>query len=170
MPKIKLDVGPKPSLKKYKGEHSYWYGFSHKNVAKRFSGDLTFCNEFCVKDEYKPVAVYHAANPDRSKGHKDYMLLQTTEGGGGLVRGMTPEEIEPFRRQSGLWCHGCNEVIYSIMRHNMQGCKCKSVSVDGGQDYFKVSFKKGADYTMVEIDLLTDKIKIIEEKRTRARR
>lgn len=169
MPRTKNVEGPKPSLRKYKGKASYWYGFNHKAVVERFSGDLTFCNEFCVNDEYKPVAVYHAANPDRSKGHKDYMLLQVTEHGG-LVRGMTPAEIEPFRRQAGAWCHGCNEVIYSIMRHNMQDCKCRAINVDGGQDYFKMGFKKGAKYSLVEIDLLTDEIKVLKEKRTRARR
>lgn len=169
MPKTKSEEKPKPELKKYKGSKSYWYAFDHKAVAKKFSGGLTFCNEFCVNDEYKPVAVYHAANPDRSQGHKDYMLLQVTSEGG-LVRGMTKEEIDPFRRQAGIWCHGCNEVIYSIMRHNYQKCKCNSVGVDGGKDYFKYTWDKNASFDAVEIDLLNDKIKILKDKKTKAKR
>lgn len=169
MPKTKSAVKPKPKLEKYNGPNSYWYGFNHAKVNERFGGELTFCNEFCVRDEYKPVAVYKAANPDRSKGHKDYMLLQTTPEGG-LVRGMTPEEIEPYRRQAGLWCHGCNEVIYSIMRHNYQKCKCKSIGVDGGKDYFKYSWEKNASFDSVEIDLLTNEVKVLKEKRTKAKR
>lgn len=166
--RTKSDARSVPSLKKYKGKTSYWYKFVHAKVAEEFGGGLTFCNEFCVRDEYKPVAVYHATSPDRSKGHKDYFLIQTTAEGG-LVRGMTPTEIEPYRYQKGLWCHGCDEVIYSIMRHNYQQCKCRSVGVDGGKDYFKYTWSKHADFDTVEIDLLTDNVTIFKDKRTKAK-
>jgi hypothetical protein len=135
-------------------KHIPYYGFDHKAVNKKFSGDLTFLNEFCVKGEYKPVAVYKAANPDTSKGHKRYMLLQL-DSGGGLVRGMTEEEMDKERFQSGIHCKKCDDVIYSVNRHDMHSCSCKAVSIDGGKDYLRIGGKK-EDYEIVKIDLLTD--------------
>jgi hypothetical protein len=138
-----------------------WYGFNHEAVAAEFKGDLTFVNEFCVKGEYSPVAVYHAANPDRTKGHKDYMLLQQ-QGDGGLVRGMTSEEIEKFRFQEGIHCLHCDQVIYSVMCHDMCGCGCKQktkrVFIDGGRNYIKVSRGEKSLFEMVKIDLLKSRI------------
>lgn len=134
-----------------------WYGLKHDVVAKQFSGDLTFVNEFCVNGEYNPSAVYRAANPDREKGHKDYMLV-TEDAHGFVVRGMTPEQIEKFRYQDAIHCLSCDDVIYSVNRHDFRPCSCNKVKIDGGRDYTKVCFEPNALYKGVVIDLLTDTI------------
>ena len=136
-----------------------YHGFDHKAVNKYFSGGLTFCNEFCVNGEYTPVAVYKVANPDKSKGHKEYLLLQKNKGKG-LVRGMTAEEIELYRFQDGVHCLTCEDVIFSMNRHDSHSCTCGKVSIDGGKDYTKVSFEPKSLYEMVTIDLLTDNISL----------
>ncbi len=55
-----------------------WHGFKHDKVNERFLGDLTFINSFNVNDEYQPSSVYRAANPDTSKGHKEFMLMTSS--------------------------------------------------------------------------------------------
>lgn len=132
----------------------YW-GFNHEAVAKQFGGDLSFVNEFCVNEEYMPVAVYRAAKPDRKKGHKKYMLLQM-QGKQGLVRGMSAKEMETWRYQDGLLCLDCNTVIYSTMRHDMHSCECGEISVDGGREYLRCSYGHGRS-KMVKIDLLENR-------------
>ena len=72
-----------------------WYGFDHEKVNEMFGGELTFLNDFCVNGEYSPSAVYRAANPDLSKGHKRYMLL-TKSNDQFYVRGMDEQEIRRF--------------------------------------------------------------------------
>lgn len=129
-----------------------WYGFNHIKVNEMFTGELTYLNDMCINNEYRPVAVYKVDNPDKSKGHKEYLLLQTTPEGG-LARGMTPEEIEPFRFQEGVICNLCQDVLYSIMRHDFRTCSCGNVSIDGGRDYTKINYKT-IGYTEVTLDLL----------------
>lgn len=134
-----------------------WYGFNHEEVNKNFTGGLTYLNDFCVNGEYAPVAVYKVKSPDKSKGHKKYLLLQTTDRGG-LVRGMSPKEIKKFRYQKGVQCLVCNDIIYSVNRHDWRHCNCRAVGVDGGKDYFKLTFDKVGTYKVVNIDLITNKI------------
>lgn len=139
-----------------------YYGFDHAKVAKKFSGGLTFCAYLCVKGEYSPVAVYKAKNPDKSKGHKKYMLLQLDplNSGSGIVRGMDQKEINKFRYQEAIHCLNCDTVLYSINRHHCHGCGCdKEVTIDGGKDYTKIGYKPDSFYRMVTLDLLTGKIK-----------
>lgn len=138
-----------------------WYGFDHKKVAKKYRGGLTFLNEFCVKGEYNPVAVYLAKNPDVSKGHKRYMLLQKDplQPGMGIVRGMTEEEMKKERYQGALHCLKCNYIIFSANRHDYHPCKCKDgrVCIDGGKDYTKVTFDgKKSEFVSGTLDLVTD--------------
>ena len=56
-----------------------------------------------------------------------------------------------------LRCKKCNDIIYSVMRHDYRPCKCDSVAIDGGKDYAHV---KGTDsmYTPVTIDLLKGEV------------
>ena len=134
-----------------------WYGFDHVKVNQQFGGQLTFVNDFCVNDEYAPSAVYRAANPDTSKGHKRYMLL-TKSNGQFFVRGIDERQIELYRYQDALHCRNCDNVVYSINRHDFRSCSCGNVSIDGGRDYTKCSFKTGAIFDQVKVDLLTDTI------------
>ncbi len=142
--------------KEYVVSKPNWYGFDHDAVNKRFDGDLTFVNDICVNGEYYPVAVYRAANPNVEKGHKKYMLLQTTNEGGGLVRGMSEEEMEKWRYQDAVHCLKCNQVIYSINRHDFRSCRCESISIDGGRDYTKLACDNTSRYVLGTLDLLTD--------------
>lgn len=136
-----------------------WYGFDHKAVAKKFKGDLSFCAEFCVNGEYEPVAVYKAKKPNKSKGHKKYMLLQK-RGNSGLVRGMDQKEINKWRYQEAINCLNCDTILYSINRHHYHGCGCdKEVTIDGGKDYTKIGCQEDSKYEMVTLDLLTGKVK-----------
>jgi hypothetical protein len=134
-----------------------YYGFDHDKISAKLSGDLTFCNSLCVKGEYKPVGVYKAKNPDKSKGHKKYVLIHIDEFGG-LIRGMTPKEMKLWRYQEAAHCHGCNDIIFSVYRHDYHACTCGKVTIDGGKDYTKVSYESGHLYTVLTIDLITRKI------------
>lgn len=138
-----------------------YYGFDHAKINVSLSGDLTFCNSFCVKDEYKPVAVYKAKNPDKSKGHKKYVLIHLDEGGG-CIRGMTPNEIKPWRTQAAVHCHDCRDVIFSVNRHDFRSCTCGKVSIDGGKQYTKILYEPGHMYTQLTIDLISCKIVSID--------
>lgn len=140
-----------------------YYGLNHEAVNKQFEGELTYCNTFCVKDEYAPVAVYKAKKPNTAKGHKKYMLLQVSRGGGGVVRGMSAKEMKEWRYQAALHCLTCDMIIYSVNRHHMCCCDCNadsdtSITIDGGKDYTKVSYASKALFKHVTLDLIANKV------------
>lgn len=145
-----------------KSDHNF-YRFDLKGIAKKFEGNLTYTNTFCVKNAYLPVAVFHNTTPDRSKNHKDYLLVWIqvgyTKQGIPIISGMDADEIEEYRYQNGLYCPDCKEVIYSVYRHDYRKCKCDRCMVDGGKDYFRTNMEG----LMVKIDLLTDDIELINE-------
>jgi ribosomal protein L37AE/L43A len=39
-------------------------------------------------------------------------------------------------------CPTCKDKIYSRARHDFHYCSCGEIAVDGGRDYFKMSFKE----------------------------
>ena len=43
-------------------------------------------------------------------------------------------------------CNHCGQIIESKSRHDFKTCKCGRVSVDGGMDYLRRSFKEKGDY------------------------
>jgi hypothetical protein len=136
-----------------------WYGLDHTAVQAHFDGDLRFCNDFCVKDEYKPCAVYRANKVNRSKKHRKYVLISGSTSAM-IVRGMTIKEMQKYRYQAALHCLKCDSVVHSANRHHMAYCPCGAVAIDGGKDYTKVSMLEvGARYNIVTLDLLTDKVK-----------
>jgi len=139
-----------------KKDHNY-YGFDTDKVCKHFEGDLTYLNTFCVKKAYLPDAVFKNANPNRSKNHKDFMLLWVNARNDWMVSGMNTDEMEEHRYQTGMYCPDCKEVIYSVNRHDYRKCTCGKCMVDGGKDYFRTNMGGQP----VKIDLLTDKIGII---------
>lgn len=132
-----------------------FWPFDHKAVLNKFNG-TRFINEFCIKDSYKPYAVYYAASPDVSKGHKPYFTLAMT-GGIMYINGFMPEELEEWRYQDAIYCKKCKEVIYSKYRHDWMKCSCGNVGIDGGRDYTKLSFSLPDSYITGQIDLLEDK-------------
>lgn len=133
-----------------------WYNLDHDAVNKKFEGELTYCGTFCVKNEYAPVAVYKSKKPNTKKGHKKYMLL-VIERPQSIVRGMTAKEMMKWRFQDAIHCLKCNQVVYSVNRHDYRPCKCGSAFIDGGKDYTR----SGGDrkvYKIVRIDIITGKI------------
>lgn len=150
-------------MKINKDDHN-WYGFNTDKACEHFEGDLTYLNTFCVKGAYLPVAVFRNAKPNRRKQHKDFMLLWitrdnplVTEGEQVIVSGIDADEMEKYRYQTGLHCPDCNEVIYSVNRHDYRKCKCGRCMVDGGKDYFRTNMAGAA----VKIDLLLDDITLL---------
>lgn len=57
---------------------------------------------------------------------------------------LPPPKPLPVRRlRNRAQCLECNEVIESTYRHDYRSCKCGNLSVDGGNDYHKRSFRSG---------------------------
>lgn len=137
-------------------------GFNHEVVAKKFDGDVTYVNDFCLDIQgvgYTPCSVYRAANPDKSKGHKEFMVLFFTPNGQMYVSGRTRRELNKERKLTGLACMECGEVMVSIHRHDYNMCSCPNQAfADGGRDYFRAGAKSLAKTQTVVVDLLTDKI------------
>jgi hypothetical protein len=61
-------------------------------------------------------------------------------------------EVEVIERNSVI-CDLCGDEIESTHRHDWKFCKCGRVSVDGGHDYRKVSWRDdgGPTYTDTSI-------------------
>jgi hypothetical protein len=49
-------------------------------------------------------------------------------------------------------CLKCGDVIESIDRHNYVQCSCGNISVDGGLDYLKRSYRDGMD-TWIDLSI-----------------
>lgn len=45
-------------------------------------------------------------------------------------------------RVTAIKCDKCFDIIYSRARHDFRSCTCGSVSIDGGRDYTKISFRE----------------------------
>ncbi len=144
-------------MRKRLNQRDSFYNFDHEAVAKHFKSDPVFCNEFCVNNEYYPVAVYKVHKPDKKLGHKDYLLLQLDPQNSKsmIVRGMTTSEMKPFRYQQGVQCLQCEKLLYSINRHDYKTCGCNNETmVDGGRDYLRYGGKDCSLVSLVEIDLI----------------
>lgn len=131
-----------------------WYGFNHESVNKHFKGELTYLNDFCVNGEYNPVAVYKCKRPDKSKGHKKYILLQIIDKKT-LIRGMDLKTIKQFSKAKVVQCKKCKDTIYSVMRHDFRSCECGNITIDGGTELFhRILYKKLSQYKTFTVDLL----------------
>ena len=135
-----------------------WFGFNHDEVNRQFEGDLTYIGTFCIGENYQPYAVYHNANPNRDKNHKDYFLLTKY-----YFSGINKEEMEKERYQNAIVCKECDNLIYSVMRHDCRCCECGNCSIDGGKNYTSINGDPDK-YELVTIDLLTGAVNNEEEK------
>lgn len=43
---------------------------------------------------------------------------------------------------SAIKCPECKDMVFSRARHDYRTCSCGEISIDGGFDYTKISFKK----------------------------
>lgn len=48
-------------------------------------------------------------------------------------------------------CNKCGDELESTFTHDFKWCKCNSVAVDGGLDYFRRMAKNKNDYTELSI-------------------
>lgn len=77
-----------------------------------------------VGDDLNTVAaVYHAKSPDKSKGHKEFMLLVRTYdpvlGESGMyISGMNRRTIKKYSKVQGLLCLSCKTALWSLNRHH----------------------------------------------------
>jgi hypothetical protein len=133
---------------KYKVKEINYFNLDHGAVAKKYEGDLSFIGYMCL-NAGPTVAVYRAANPNFEKGHKEFMLLSISEGGG-FVSGRTKKSILNEAKHTAVRCLECNTVIYSLNRHHYNTCGClNDVFIDGGKEaYSRVGAK---DLTLIEI-------------------
>lgn len=138
-----------------------YLGLDHKMVCEKMEGELRFVNYFSINSYNGAIAVYHNAKPDRSKSHKDYMLLynryEPHEDKFRLyVSGIDEDKIQDKDRyRSALRCEHCGETIYSAYRHDYRTCECGDTFIDGGSEYARWGGGDGKSYT---IDMLTDKV------------
>lgn len=122
-------------------ETPHWYAFDTDRLNEMFTGGLTYMSTFCLTGESSATAVYHVAKPDRSKDHKDFLLLSPSPylSPSWIVRGMSWDEMSKHRYQWGGKCSNCNDIIYSRDRHDCRPCECGQCFLDGGKDYVRSS-------------------------------
>ena len=143
--------------KKPKIKDISWYGFSPELVQKKFEGNPQFIREFSIGGD--TWAVFKVAEPNRTKNHKDFMLLKKNFGGGGIVAGLNRNEMRRFQYQQAIHCLKCNQIVYSVHRHDYHSCECENeVYIDGGKDYCKWSAKNPKKIRMIVINLITGNI------------
>jgi hypothetical protein len=100
--------------------------------------------------------VCRASHPDRSKGHKRYLILNV-DGGTVWARGRDAKDLENQRLQNAVHCFKCDWVVFSVNRHHMNYCKCQNAAIDGGKDYSVVTGRPST-LQLVQIDLITGKV------------
>lgn len=140
-----------------------WYGFDHKKVFERYRVDR-YVGSFsipCAGGDNIVWEVFRAPKPDKSKGHKKYVLLRAfTDAWTGQrkaeVSGIHQQRMRYYRYQDGLLCSGCNTVAVSAQRHHACPCECGKNSIDGGRAYTHLITQEGAPPAkVVTIDWLT---------------
>lgn len=143
-------------------KHTNWYGFKQQGVKDQFNV-VQYLGDSVIKGG-PTYAIYYSSNPDKSKGHKNIVLLSLEYDKDGnpkntWVSGMDFRTFKKEAIQNGVYCLTCKYAMYSPHRHGFITCDCGKVSVDGGKDYNKVVFKDVGDFVSCEINLLTQRVK-----------
>jgi len=132
---------------------------------EHLEGDVEYVGYWFVKDA--KGYVFHAKNPDRSKGHKDYVVIKYVynymmDDYDFYIAGYDRAEMEERSIQVGQACRHCKTVIWSLSRHDYHSCRCKKdgdqVCIDGGTDYYRLAFGKNSDSFPVTVNHLTKTI------------
>ena len=139
-------------------------GFNHEEVCKKYEGDLSFLCEMPLRIASEngfllvPAAVYKSANPDRSKGHKEYMLLFSLQSGM-YVTGRDDEELKSQWWVKGILCQSCNTVLISLDTHDFHKCGCQNETmVDGGAHYMRYGGKDMNLIKQIRINMKTKEV------------
>ncbi len=120
----------------FKLESRNYYGLDPVAVNKKFSGNPQYLRDFEIAGH--TWAVFYCDSPDRSLGHKDYMMLGQS-GSQWFVSGRDTEAMQRERYQDAIACLKCKTVIYSRHNHDMHSCECGAIAVDGGKSYTRIS-------------------------------
>ncbi len=155
-----------------------YYGVNVEKLAASLEGEVEFVGFTSLDIQgagWRPVVLFHAKNPNRAKGHKDYVFLFGVISADDFIAtgnkddiktkfyisGRNENEIQEERYQHGVYCTECKTVLHSVHRHDYKLCGCSNETmVDGGQDYLRFG---GLDLNKVKpvtIDILTGKAKI----------
>lgn len=133
------------------------YRFKHEEVIKRFEGDLSYIGEMMIRGNC--WAVYKAANPNREKGHKDYMMLGEFAGRF-WVSGCTEDEMSTERWQNAIMCRGCGEILFSKFTHDYKTCSCENrTMIDGGGSYQRYGGKQMGLVRPIKYDAISGEVK-----------
>jgi hypothetical protein len=136
-------------------KHDNYFGLSHERVSEKFEGSPKYVGYVSI--EGRPYAAYHSENPNRQKGHKDFILL-TYGSEQGWVIGMDSEEMKKHSKHSGILCLECGTALYSLHRHHYHDCGCPNkASVDGGLDYLHCGAMDMKKVAFGTIDVLHQK-------------
>lgn len=135
-----------------------WFGLSMDFIHKHYGADVTFVASLAFKGEDFVSSVFHQPNPDRTKGHKEYFFI-TVQGEGAFIRGLNRAELEPLMAVDAIRCKSCDDVIFSVNRHDFRYCFCRAVAIDGGRDYTRIVGSK-LDYELLSLNLLTGESKV----------
>jgi hypothetical protein len=157
-----------------KPEFSEYYGLVHSAVNQKFTGGLTFLCEMTIRGEYRPWAFYLCADPDRSKGHKEIVMIRVDGGDDELskkvlwVTGMALEDFKKkWAKHDAVKCLECGRVMHSINRHDYKTCGCpQKTMVDGGRDYLRCGGVSMAKVQVGTIDFLSGKFSKSRRKYT----
>lgn len=155
---------------KYKIKDVNYYGINHEKIKTTFEGQLTFVGYMSIND--RAAAVYHAAKPNREKGHKEYMYLFSAVSMDlnseiktqFYVSGMEKDRAEEEAVHQAILCTGCDTVLYSLTGHHFHGCECSNETfVDGGKNYLRFG---GMDLGKI----VSGKFNVLTQKFTKQRR
>jgi len=135
-----------------------YHGINFDEVCNTLEGDLNYIGTMSINEQKNPVSVFRNINPDRSKGHKDFVLISRFDDKI-YIQGMDMVDFEKNQYQTGIICQKCGEFIYSINRHDFRWCECGLCFVDGGRDYLRTG---GENYLPAVIDFINNEIGAIQ--------
>lgn len=129
----------------------------YEAVPEFLEGQLEYIADFDTGN-YTPYAIFKAHKPNKEKGHKPYVGIKVSDGHL-VVMGWYLKDLKPYTKRSALHCHNCDDLIYSLYRHDFRPCSCGNCAIDGGSDYTKISMEDAAKYSVGTLDLIKKNFK-----------